>query len=519
MNSEFDELIKIYQKDPNILLQIFIDNPDLALRWKEWNATLQAGDEVTVEGFQIAYKKFYGRELPYVDIPVAEEFVWAYKNKKGVVYESWRGKGKSTFFAAWAPYVIGVRPVGSTSLIRINDSKAKEMGKLISELIMTNPGWREMFPHVVPDERAGWSVDNGFQVMDTRVTGEPGSKNFEENYAKWRMSCFADHLSEKSLVCAGIESGSVIGLHSTNGMWFDDLHDELNTSSIAELNKVVGVMKGNIIPTWFSAGGSPTLGVFCTPWSLNPPDVYQVMMKTGLFKKVKMPIFTPDEENGELVPGSYVNNDGETVMVENEWVGKKVKLAWPENFPMAKILEMMFAYKTRFGQACLCDVSQSSPKNMKYQPFPAEEIKWNIWPLTNGVDPVAAVKGVSKGDGISFFACAYLLETPYNSLVVGDGLVEKIDALEGEQRVLQAQQMYSNTYRAASIELNGAGAMFVGMLTRGKGVKYHGHNVNEIGPGSKKERQYRFLQPLFAVGAVKVSDAKTPFLDAVREYL
>jgi hypothetical protein len=519
MDKSFGPLIKLYKESPEKLLQVFLDNPDLRDQVIELNATFEAGERVSVEGFKIAYKKFYGRELPYVDIPVAEQFVWAFHNKKGVMYESWRGKGKSTFFAAWAPYVMGVRPVGSTSLVRVNDAKAKEMGKLIADLIETNPGWKEIFPHVIPDERAGWSVENGFNVLDTRVTGVPGSKRFEEKYAKWRMACLADHLSEKSLICAGIESGSIIGLHSTNGMWFDDLHDELNTRSQAEMKKVVDILQGNIVPTWFSAGGSPTLGVFCTPWSVNPPDGYQVMLKTNMFKHIKMPIFVADEEGVE-VPGTYLNADGETLNVDSEWVGKKVRLTWPEMFPIAKVAEMIVAYKTRFGQMCLCDVSQSAPKNMRYQSFPASDIKWDQWPLTNGVDPVGTVAGVSSGDGISHFASAWLLKTPYNNLVLGGGIVEKCDAMAGEQHVLQTQRTYNKTYRTASIELNGVGALFVGMITRNKGVKWSGHEVKEIGPGSKKERQYRFLQPLFANGSILVSDDPNDvFLIGVREYL
>ncbi len=513
-----NELIKLYKSNPEAIVKIFQDNPELRQRIIELDNVYRAGEEVSVEGFKIAYKKFYGRELPYVDEPIAEAFVWAFHNKKGVMYESWRGKGKSTFFAAWAPYVMGVRPVGSTSLIRVNDAKAKEMGKLIADLIETNPGWKELFPHVIPDLRAGWSVEAGFNVMDTRVTGPVDGKGYEEKYAAWRMSCFADHLSEKSLLCAGIESGSIIGLHSSNGMWFDDLHDELNTRSVAEMRKVVDVLQGNIIPTWFGAGGSPTLGVFCTPWSVNPPDAYQVMLKTKMFKHVKLPIFTADEA-GEEVPGSFIDSEGAVVMVDSEWVGKKVKLAWPENFPMNKILEMMVAFKTRFGQMCLCDIAQSAPKNIRYQSFPAGDIRWDLWPLTNGVDPVATVAGVSHGDGISHFASAWLLKTHYNNLVLGGGIIEKCDALAGEQHILNTQRTYNKTYRTASIELNGAGAMFVGMITRNKGVKWSGHTVNEIGTGNKKDRQYRFLQPLFASGSILVSDEESPFLNGVREYL
>ena len=500
--SEITELIHMWLHKPDEVERILRENPDLARQFIEMDDIVRAGEDVSVDGFRKAYEQFYGRPMPYVVEPVAEQFVWAYHERKGVIFEGWRGFGKSTFFAAWCPYVMGVNPVGSTALVRVNDQKAKEMGKAIADLIMTNPGWQRLFPHVVPDEKAGWSVENGFNVMDKRITGEPGSRNFDENYARWRMACFANHLSEKSLICAGIESGSIIGLHPTNGMWFDDLHDEANTRSQAEMKKVTDVLEGNIIPTWFSAGGSPTLGVFCTPWSKNPPDAYQVMLKTGLFKHIKMPIFRSDP-NGEVFPPT----------------GERIKLTWPEMFPMDRVEEMYKAFGTRFGQMALLDIELSKPQNMRYQSFPSKEIKWSEWPMVLGVDPVGWVKGVSNGEGISHFAGAMMLKTPYNTLVIADGFVEKIDALEGERRVADVQRTYARTYMNASIEMNGAGAMWIAMITRGSGIKYHGHNVNELGKGNKKDRQYRFLQPLFASGSILVSDAETPFLNAVREYL
>lgn len=500
--SEISDLLNLYKNDPEEVKRILEGNPSIRQKFIEMDDNLKAGEAVSVDGFRKAYELFFGRPLPRVVLPVAEEFVWAFHNKKGVVLEAWRGFGKSTFFTGWAPYVMGVNPVGSTALIRVNDAKSKEMGKLISDLIMTNPGWARMFPHVIPDPRAGWSVEYGFNVMNTRIVGLPGSKGFEDKYAQWRMMCLANHLSEKSLICAGIESGSVIGLHPTNGMWFDDLHDELNTRSQAELKKVTDVLEGNIIPTWFSAGGAPTLGVFCTPWSKNPPDAYQVMLKTGLFKHVKIPIYRVDP-NGVLFPPT----------------GEKIKLTWPEVFPLSRVEEIYRAAGTRFGQMYLLDIELSKPKNMRYMSFPANEIKWNEWAMTLGVDPVGWVKGVSTGEGISHFAAAMLLRTPYNTLVIGDGFVEKIDALEGETRVAEIQRTYSKTYKNASVELNNAGAMWIALISRSKGIKYHGHNVNEVSSGNKKKRQYAFLQPLFASGSILVSDAQTPFLDAVREYL
>lgn len=512
--SEESELTELMQRDPKVVEQMFRDDPDLRRRIQEKDDTLSSGEKVSAGGFAKYYELQYQRKLPYLFVPVAEEFSWAFHNRKGIALEGWRGIGKSTFFAAWCPYVQGVNPVGSTALIRINDAKAKEMGKVISDIIMTNLGWKQMFPHVLPDTRASWSVENGFEVLDTRVTGEPGSKDFEKNYAKWRMLCLANHLSEKSLVCNGVESGSNIGLHPTNGEWFDDLHDEQNTKSLAELKKVTDIVEANFVGTWFSAGGSPTLGAFYTPWSDNPPDAYQKMLGTGLFKKVSIPIYKEDPE-GEEIPAT--TSEGKPI--DPEYAGKKVKLTWKEAFDAQRVADIIYAAKTRFGQMYLLDVNKSRPKNMRYQSFPHTDIKWNEWRMTLGVDPVTWVKGISSGEGVSHFAAYQLLKTPYNTLVIAGGKLERCDALEGQRYIAETQRTFTRTYENASIERNGGGAIFISMLASNKGVKYHGHDVSELGTGAKKKRIYDFLQPLFAIGALLVSDEITPELDAVREGL
>src|SRR5215212_7560935 len=149
--SEVSELIQMWLHDPQAVEKLLAEDPALRAQFINIDEIIEAGEKVSVDGFRIAYREFYGREMPYVDEPVAEAFVWAHANKKGVVFEAWRGFGKSTYFAAWCPYVMGVNPLGSTALARVNDAKGKEMGKTIADLIASNPGWQRIFSHVVPD--------------------------------------------------------------------------------------------------------------------------------------------------------------------------------------------------------------------------------------------------------------------------------------------------------------------------------------------------------------------------------
>ena len=101
--SELTDLIHLYRTNPQEVERILRDNPSIRAKLIELDEIARAGEQVSVDGFRKAYEQFYGRPMPKVDEPVAEAFVWAFHNKKGVVFEAWRGFGKSTFFAAWGP--------------------------------------------------------------------------------------------------------------------------------------------------------------------------------------------------------------------------------------------------------------------------------------------------------------------------------------------------------------------------------------------------------------------------------
>ena len=500
-----EDLLPLVGKDDAAVLRELQKHPEWVAQLAEVKRILDAGREVSVEGFKIFYRAIYDRELPKVDEAVAEEFVYAFHNKTGVMFESWRGHGKSTFLTAWCPYVMGVRPVGSTSLVRINDGKAKEAGKAIATLIETNPGWKKLFSHIVPDARAGWSVENGFNVMDLRITGEPDTPGFEKKYARWRQMCLADHGSEQSLLCAGVESGSIIGIHPSNGAWFDDLHDESNTRSQAEMKKVTDIVEKNIVPTWFSVAGSPTIGVFCTPWSENPPDAYQVMLKTGLFKHIKLPIFTRDDE-GELF----------------EPMGIKIKLTWPEAFPMEKVEKMWYASPAHFGQMCLCDLESLKGLRLKREwlhEFPFEKID-PTWPVYFGIDFASTSDKLGKRDS-DYFCCAIGRALPTGGMVLVGGFRGRLPIQESLLKVQSLASDYSGYLVVIGVEKFNAGRDFAELL---KPLVYSSNlpvltfPFEKQGPLKSKGQKFENeLAPMFAGSRMWISDIKDDFIRAFED--
>ena len=469
---------------------------------------------LSLEGWCHFYWCMMRREYPDAHMPVARNLIKTVKTKRSKMVQAWRGFGKSTDLLLFVLWMVGINPVGSTGFVRINDTKAQLTGDLIAEMIETHRGWKACFPNVIPDKAVGWSSEKGYNVQDTNVTGLPGSKEYAAGYSRWRQMCLSDHPTESSIMCAGIESGLIIGWHPTNGMYFDDLHDERNTRSAAEMQKVVDILEGNIIPTWFTPKGRPIMACVCTPWD-SERDAYHSMLQTGLFDLVQIPIFTEDE-NGERVPET-VEFEGETIST-GEWAGKHIKLTWPEAYPLERVFQIFRASTSRFFQMYLLDDKAAAGVVYVYRTFPAHEIQYNEWPITTGADPTSSVTGVSKGKGKSHYAFAHVYETPYNNLVCGGGYVKKVASDVGEQALANFSRTHSNL-RAVSIESNSAGAAgsakkaidaaTSGFIARNVGLVVHFHGVSELGTGSKIIRQFRFLEPILSNGILLIAEGPT----------
>jgi hypothetical protein len=430
-------------------------------------------------------------------MPILNGLLRAYKREKntdkpGVMIQAWRGFGKSTDLFVWVLLLLGNHPVKSTAYIRINDTKAQEAGDAIARMIEDSLSWRACFPNVVPDEKAGWSKKSGYFIKDTDVVGKDG-------YSRWAEMCFADHTSEPSLICAGVESGMLIGLHPTNGEWFDDLHDEKNTKSATEMRNVVDIFEGNILPAWFSPAGMPNLAVVCTPWD-SDNDVYAAMLGTGLFELIKIPIFEfVDDDHPEAEYFSPMR--------------RSVKLTWKEIYPISKVAAIWKSQSMnpkRFWQMFLLDDKAA----YTYYSFPGDSVDWNM-PIVGGVDPVYTDR---KEGAVSHFALCYLLRLPTGGAVIAGGVLEKCSASQGMDYIIRAQNMFKNWLRTWC-ETPGGNIVFIQMVNTNPGVRINPIDSKEFGNSSKGDRQYNFLQPILSSGYVYVSDADTPFLNTFRNYL
>ncbi len=447
-----------------------------------------ARENFTVEGFKHFFWCIWRREVaPYA---YSEEYRWiqSFMSEEWTILECFRGSTKSTTLTiTFSAFILGHFPHSSVLIVQANDTKANQTSAAIANIIALFGGWKATFPNVVPDESRGWGA-NGFFVKDTNIEKKDG-------YGAWVEKTMRDHLKDPSFVGAGITSADIVGMHP-KWLLFDDIHDKQNSTFPKDRENIVETVKQNVIPVITKPGGEkPFFGVACTFWDKS--DAYHVLLETGLFKHIKTPIFKFVETGGDAV-----------------FEGKSIKLTWPEGFPIENVnLYRKSNDSATFKREYLCDETSDLDKAYKVQSYKGDEIDPG-WLAALGVDPVGVL---NAGEGISHFAALEGVLTPYNSVVVVDGLLEKCGSLQGEEYIVRAQGNYSNFLKAI-IEGNGAGAIFAGTLTRHPGLIVDTVMVQEIGKGSKFDRQYKFLEPLARSGALRVSDRDTPILRAVRKY-
>lgn len=449
----------------------------------EWRAK-EARENFTVEGFRHFFWCIWRREVA----PYTTRWIKAFMAREWVILECFRGSTKSTTLTiTFSAFVLGHFPHESVLIVQANDTAANKSSDAISNIIENFSGWKKCFPNVTPDKDRGWGA-NGYFVKDERVVKEQG-------YGAWVEKAMRDHTKDPSFVGAGITSADIVGMHP-KWLFFDDIHNRDNSTFPKDRENVIATVQENVVPVITKPGGEkPFFGVACTFW--DESDAYHILLETGLFKHIKTPIFQYVEEGGDA-----------------EFEGKKIKLAWPLGFPLESVL-LYFKSNDRvtFKREYLCDETSEIDRLFKYQAHKASEIDLN-WMSALGADPVGVL---NAGEGISHFAVLEGLLSPYNYLIVVDGMLEKCGALAGEEYIVNAQGRYPN-FQKAVIEGDGGGAIFAGTVSRHPGLIVQTVLVKDIGKGAKLDRQYKFLEPLARSGALRVSDSDTPILRAVRKY-
>lgn len=436
-----------------------------------------------VKRFAAFYRVVHDGPAPRHALIWIVKMMAAQKQDLGVVIKAFRGSTKSTTFNTFAAWITGEKPDGCSLIIRGTDAAAKESSEQIADIISNNPGFKAVFPHVVPDTEKGWS-QAGYEVKLDNV-----------DYPEWRRN--NSDRRDPSVVALPYKSATVLGMHPSNFLGVDDLHNDDNTTSDREFERVIRILTGTIFPT--RRPNNPLTVFVGTPWLTD--DVLERVIQTGGYIEDITPVY---------IPGGDVQFD---------WEDGPVKLTWPEYMGQDQIIKEynqdITPNKSEFSRMMLCDLSRSEKGVFRWQVYPHKEINM-AWNANGGCDYASVPDPTKRDYNRSHFALSYVFKNPVtNTLVVYDGVLEQCTQETGEKHVVSVQTLFPS-WGYTVVEGDGVGEQFIGILRRNPGIRIDARKTKGM---RKADRLVLGLGPWLANGRVMISDGDTPFLNALRRFL
>jgi len=451
------------------------------------------------ESFAAFYELIHGNRLPDHSFEEIKQMYEAHEQGKGALTWAWRGSWKSTVISVtFQAYRIGKEPHKANLTISANDDSAENVTSAISRIIELHKVWKEIFPHVVPDKDRGWGAE-GYNVWDNRMSYEEWT---EKNSAR----------IDPSFLGLGYKSSLLIGKHPDGMLVIDDIHDEKNTISDRERQRVVDVVSDTIIPmevkdenefllTWEQAVG--------TPW--HEDDAYHYLKNTGEYLFKKIPLMVPAEEGDK--GAVFIDGKHPEGFVFHDILGWWI-ITWPNRWTPEAIIRLRAKNTKRgFARMYLLDLVAAKEGGFNYQLYPSEAINYN-WVTGGGVDYASIRYKIERNTkNRNLFAIAYLAKIPTGGGVIVGGQAGFHTQSEADGFIEIAQKSFTN-WRGTVVEDDGKGEPFVDSLL----LKPHLRIIPMLTKGVNKHlRQEKVLEPLLSTGLLRVSDADTPFLNLLRK--
>ncbi len=420
-------------------------------------------------GFAKFYELIFGRPLPrHARQDWIEPLYRARGARKGLVVEAFRGSSKTTTLSiAFGAFRIGLEPHRSVLLIQAGDRAAGDTAAQIADIIARNPGWQAAFPDIEPDRKAGWGTD-GYEVKRTGM-----------DYAAWRTLCAQEKGKDPTFVGLGYKSRAIVGKHPTNLLLVDDIHDETNTRSARELEWVIKILTGTILPTVMPETWQVVVG---TPWREN--DALAYLKATRQFVSVATPIRKNDRSQ------------------------------WGARFPKRAIGRLRkLAGEAEFARMYMLDVKGAQGIHLKAEwlnLYPHEKIHPS-WPVVMGVDYASSADELN-GSERDYFAVAIGRALPGGGIVLVDGFRARVSQGEAEEQLKALGELYPST-KLIGVEAVGKGEEFFHLMLRSTKLP-----LIPLHPGGKnKGRRFESgMAPLFERGRARIADVETGFLRAFR---
>lgn len=173
------------------------------------------------------------------------------------------GSGKSQIISCIYPtFALGRNPKLSILGISAAENLVQGFQQSGMEIIEYSSAFKDFFPNVHPDKKAGWSVGNGIYLQE-RSKGTP----------------------DPSWFACGIGSSSLVGKHA-DVISIDDVHNEENTSTSKQCDAVTKVYYSTILGRAKPSGCKFVLAG--RRW--REDDLYGRLEKSGEWVTMKLPV-------------------------------------------------------------------------------------------------------------------------------------------------------------------------------------------------------------------------------------
>jgi hypothetical protein len=422
------------------------------------------------DGYAACYMLVMNKPLPKHGYRWIEEMYKAHADRMGLIAEAFRGSYKTTILTNnFSLYRIGLEPEKRNIILRSTDDKSSESIAWLASTIENNPGWKLIFPNVVPDPASMWS-GKGYNVKRTDVS-----------YDKWTRSvisqdpCFAGY---------GITSNTYLGSHPNGVLGMDDLNTKDNTYSDKDRKQVQTTVQEAVFPmivsgqTWYFYSG--------TPW--RDDDLLNYLKSTMDFRHIWLPSQEGGKEDG--APTCPDVKDMKDLEGDKRRMGSR-----------SYTCQMLLNPKGAMGQKLKLNWLHT---------YPAEKID-PTWEKVMGVDYASTQYELGEKEQDRFsLTLEYLI--PGGGVVVYDGFVGHLSQGEAEHKVMQWAEMYN--------------PKLIGVENLGTGRELYSHLIRNtrlpIVPSKLKNKNIGYwveteLAPLCEFGRVLFSSADTEFLNQFRE--
>lgn len=417
----------------------------------------------------------------------------------GTVVHAFRGSRKTTYFGVkFVSYRVGKEPAKTNIATGAVDDSPEKVMKSVAAIIEFHPEWKRVFPNVVPDTGRGWSME-GYYVKDTGVE--------YNDWVKQQSSTI-----DPTFLGGGYESRRLNGKHPSGVLYIDDIHD-INNNSDKQRRDVVKALTSVILKTVIRKDDKLSTWVLGVgvPWSSD--DGYQTMVNSGYGYTATPAMERATEgEAGAVYLDGFNKASGVTYDDLKGWW----KLTYPEVFGVNSIMQERSFGKADFWQMIMLDLATASTGRLIYHQFPHDQVDMN-WVMYGGCDPTT-FEVTMQDKKSSYFALCYLAKRPGGGAVIVDGILEKCSLLQAENHILSAQSKFPN-WQVTAVENVSVGKVFFQALQRNalirivlSGLK----GINDARVRSKKDRWMNDGAKFFEDGTILISDADTPFLNALR---